>query len=210
MVISDLAFAARRGVVVVFVLLLLSTGANTVSSGSHGAAPADFIRGFGDRASAMLADKSQTAEERATEFRHLFTSHFDVDTISRYTLGKYWREASDEERAQYRAAFEDFIVVTYARRLEGYGGFSIEIGEIGTPSKQGVAVESLVLRSNQDPLQIVWRLQMRGEGWRIVDLIVDGVSLALTQRSEFTSVLKSSDGKIDKLIQRLRKITQET
>ena len=51
---------------------------------------------------------------------------------------------------------------------------------------------------------------MRGDGWRIIDLIVDGVSLALTQRSEFISVIKSNGGKIEKLIQRLRKITRET
>ena len=119
MVSSNVTFAVRRGVAIVFVFLLLSCIGVPASGESSGADPADFVRNFGDRATAMLADKSQSPEERATEFRHLFTSHFDVGAISRYTLGRYWHQASDDERAEYRAAFEDFIVVTYARRLEG-------------------------------------------------------------------------------------------
>lgn len=213
MVSRNVAFAARLGLAVVLALLLL---AGPGPLGANGAAaepekdPADFVRTFGAQATEMLADRSQTPEQRAQRFRHLFTAHFDVDAISRYTLGRYWHKANEQERADYRAVFEDFIVATYARRLEGYGALVIRVGETNALGKQGVTVDSQIVQPEGEPLPVVWRLQRRDGEWRIIDLVIEGVSLALTQRSEFTAVIKNSGGEIDMLLQRLRQMTEET
>ena len=168
--------------------------------------PAAFVSRFGGTAIAMLSGADGTAETRERAFRDLFTGYFDVQAIGRFVLGPYWRKASDEEREAYGQAFEDFIVATYARRLAGYSGESLKVGPVRPIGKKDVFVASHIRSPEGAEVEVIWRLKPHGETWRIVDLRVSGISMALTRRAEFASVL-SQQGGMPGLLQKLRQLT---
>jgi phospholipid transport system substrate-binding protein len=105
-----------------------------VASPARAAAPdaesdaAAFLRAFSDRAITMLTDDSLSKEERSREFRSLLQSGFDMERIGRAVLGRYWRAASPEQRAEFLRLFEDFVVRVYAGRLSADSGETLEVG----------------------------------------------------------------------------------
>lgn len=169
--------------------------------------PAIFVREFSDQAIKVMADESLTGEQREEAFRELLTAGFDVKAISRFVLGRYWRRASESEREEFTGLFEDLIVATYSRKFSDYGGQTLKVESIREENEKMAAVASHILRQSGDPIQIDWRLLRRGESWRIVDVVVEGLSMVLSQRSEYASVIKSDGGKMDGLLAKLREKT---
>lgn len=153
----------------------------------------------------MLADRSLSDSQREAGFRRLLERNFDLKRIGRFVLGKHWRRASRDERAEFHRLFDDFVIATYAARLGPYSGETLEVGTVRGAGERGVTVTSRILRPQGEPIRLDWRLRRIGSGgWQIVDIVVEGVSLALTQRSEFDSVIRRSGGTIDGLLQVLR------
>ena len=161
----------------------------------------DFVRTFGEDAIAVLANGSLSDSGRQAEFRHLFTAGFDVPVIARFVLGKHWRKATEAQRSEYADLFEDFIVTTYARRLQAYTNETLEVGKARYDDDKAV-VRSQILRPGANPIQVDWQLRRSGERWYFVDIVVEGLSMALTQRSEFGAVIQG--GGIDDLLAKLR------
>jgi len=170
--------------------------------GDDGAA--QFVRGFGDQAIAMLSDPAMSSEDRERAFRRLLTNGFHLDLIGRIVLGRHWRRASDDERAEFGRLFQDYLVASYARQLANYADEQLVI-EGGRPQgERGALVNSRITRPQGDPVQVEWRLRRAGVSWKIIDVVVEGISMAVTHRSEFSSVIGSHGGRIDGLLEVLR------
>jgi phospholipid transport system substrate-binding protein len=166
-----------------------------------------FVRGLGGDAIRMLSDKSLDASQREIEFRRLLIKDFDVDEISRFALGRFWRQASDEQKAAYRRLFEDYIVMAYATRLGQYSGQTFAVKD-ERPVEQGdVVVVSEIDQPSGPPIHVDWRCRKAGDKFKIVDVVVEGVSMAITQRQEFASVIQNGGGNVAVLIDQLRKKT---
>ncbi|MDH3474955.1 MAG: ABC transporter substrate-binding protein [Rhodospirillales bacterium] len=196
---------AAAATMVLSVLLL------TAGTARAGAATADdpgaFLSGFAQRAVAMLADQSLSEERRREAFRELLTSGFDVELIGRFALGRFWNHANEAERREYRRLFEEFVIATYARRLGGYSGETLKVGASRDLSEKGVIVDSQIIRPKDPPVNVEWRLRRADSGWRIVDIVVEGISMAVAQRSEFASVITNNGGTVEGLLKVLRKKT---
>jgi phospholipid transport system substrate-binding protein len=164
----------------------------------------DFIDQLAQRAIDGLTAKDIDTADRATRFRALFTEMFDVPTIGRFALGTPWRSASEADRAEYLKAFEDFIVATYATRFADYGGEKIRT----TGSRRGddneVFVSSEFMRAQGAPVRVVWRLRPFQASWRIIDVIIEDVSMAITQRDDFSATIQRNGGRLSALIEALR------
>ena len=191
----------RRFVLLALLGLLLSAS-GVARAGDEGAT--DFIQTLGDEFVAVLADKELPAERRLEEFRRLFIESFDVATISRFALGRYWRRASKSQRQEYGRLFSDYIVNTYSARLGQYSGEKIVVGETRNDGKRDRIVSSKIVRPKGKPVRLDWRLRRRGEGFKIVDVIIEGVSMAITQRDAFASVIRRGGGKVESLLEELR------
>ena len=165
-----------------------------------------FIDSLAQRAIVGLTAKDIDNADRAARFRTLFTETFDVPTIGRFALGTPWRTASEADRADYLKAFEDFIVATYATRFADYGGEAIRT----TGSRRGddgeVFVTSEFVRAQGAPVRVAWRLRPNSStgGWRIIDVIIEDVSMAITQRDDFSSTIQRNGGRLSALIEALR------
>ncbi len=169
--------------------------------------PAIFVHEFSVQAIEVLADNSLNDALRQRAFRNLLTAGFDVKSISRFVLGRYWRKATEAERAEFTGLFEDLVVATYSRKFSDYSGQTLKVEAIRTENEKMAAVASRILRQGGEPIRIDWRLLRRGESWRIVDVVVEGMSMVLSQRSEYAAVIKSDGGKIEGLLVKLREKT---
>ena len=169
--------------------------------------PAVFVREFSAQAIGVLADQSLSGEHRQQAFRDLLTDGFDVKAISRFVLGRYWRKATEAERQEFTGLFEDLIVATYSRKFSGYNGQTLKVEAIREENDKMATVSSRILRRGGEPIRIDWRLLRRGGSWRIVDVVVEGMSMVLSQRSEYAAVIKGDGGRIEGLLVKLREKT---
>ncbi|HLI12634.1 MAG TPA: ABC transporter substrate-binding protein [Alphaproteobacteria bacterium] len=172
-------------------------------------AASDFVGKLADRAIAILKNKSLSKEEREQALSRLFLEGFDVGAIGRFVLGRYWQQASEEERREYLSTFRDYVVETYAIRFNSYAGQSFVINRSTPDGDKGAMVFSDIGSPGEEPAHVQWRVRQAGDALKIVDVIVEGVSLLVTQRSEFVSILQRNGGKVAALTKLLRdKITQ--
>ena len=186
-------------------LLLLVIGLVLSTPVRAAETPSGFVERLSDEATAVLVDASLSRAQRKAVFREMMQAYFDVDLISRVVLGKHWRSASDETRRAYRGLFESYVLTVYGRRLEGYAGETLEVGRARDKGKKGVFVASRLNRPQGAPWEVVWRLRRDGGTYRIVDVIVEGVSMVVTQRNEFDTVIRQGGG-LESLLDRLRSV----
>jgi phospholipid transport system substrate-binding protein len=162
-----------------------------------------FIAHLGDQALQVLVLNAQTQGERAEAFRALLSEGFDLPLIGRYALGRFWRQATPEQRREYTKLFEDFIVTTYAARLGEYSGETLRVVSSRADNSDTIVVSEIV-REGLQPIRVDWRVRNGDQGLKIVDVVVEGVSMLLTQRDEFASVIQRSGGQVEGLLARLR------
>lgn len=202
---------SRRSVLrpLLFALLLAAAPFATAPAAmaTNPEAAAQFIDRLGKHAFATLQQANMTLAQREEAFGRILYNGFDLDLIGRFVLGKYWRQATAEQQAEYLEAFGVFVIKTYARRLGGFSGqtFSI-IGTTVTGDKGDVLVETQIERPSGPPIAAAWRVRDNGGNLRIIDVVVEGVSMAVTQRQEFASVTQRSG--IEGLVQVLRAQTE--
>lgn len=196
--------ACKLAAVMAMSLTALFLAPGTVRADSDIDSAAVFLSAFIDDAVGVLSNDGLSDELRLQEFRRLFRAGFDVDVISRFVLGRFWRVATAEEKEEYRAMFEDYVLATYARRLGGSMGINVAVGGARALSDRGAIVNSQILLEKQEPVDVEWRLRRTADSWRIVDIVIIGVSMAVTQRSEFASVINNNGGKVEALLKALR------
>lgn len=142
--------------------------------------------------------------EKIDRFRDLFITYFDVPSIGRFVLGRNWRTASPQEQERFLKLFQEVNVFTWARRFGDYDGQDLIIGQVSRDGDSGAFVDSQVEQaSGQQPIHVRWRLRERGDTYKVVDLIIEGVSMAITYRQEYNSVIQQAGGNISVLNDRL-------
>jgi len=186
-------------VIAILPLALVTRPSAAIEAGQAGA----FIQTLGDEAITTLGKSHLDEAAREKEFRRLLKAGFAIHGIGRFVLGRYWRGASDGQRSRYLQAFEDYIVATYAARFEQYDGQTFKVNGERPDGDDGRIVESEVRPKDRPVIVVQWRVRQGSEGLKIVDILVEGVSMAVTQRSEFSAVMGSNGGNLDALIEQL-------
>lgn len=196
---------SRLTAITVALILVVCVGGNARSAEAD--TPALFLEGFGNQAIKLLAETAPGEAKREAEMRRLLNEGFDIEFIGRFVLSRYWRSASEAERAEFRQLFEDYLIAAYGRRFGTYSGEKFVIGQTFPQDDERAVVRSDVVRPSGDTMTVDWRVQRREGKWRVVDIMVEGVSMMVTQRSEFTALLQRENGSIAALNQRLRQLT---
>ena len=175
-------------------------------AGAAGADAQKFIDNLGEATVSSLTGSSLSEAERGTRFRSLLESQFDMPGISKFVLARYWRVASDAERADFQRLFETLLVQAYAQKFAEYAGERFKVSSSLANDDGSITVNSLINRPNGDVVRLDWRVADAG-GLKISDLIVEGVSLRTTYRSDVASVIQNNGGKVADLIDALRQKT---
>jgi phospholipid transport system substrate-binding protein len=171
--------------------------------------PADavaFMNRLWDSAVEVLNNKSDPAIRQA-RFRKLFQEDFDCPGIARFVLGRYWRSASDEEQQEFVKLFQDYVVFVYTARLSNFGGQTFKIRGSRSDGDGVIVATDIFHPGNTSPLHIDWRLVTDNGAYKINDVIVEGVSMMVTQRSEFASVVQRHGGQLRGLLAMMREKT---
>lgn len=170
------------------------------------ASAAGFMEDLGARAVSMLGDPAIDDTLRQDNFRQLLTEGFDLPAIARFILGRFWKGTSDSQRTTFIDVFQQVMAARFAPYFTGASADSFEIkGAIEDSDKPGLfTVNSKVKLDSGKFAEVDWRVVERKGGYRIVDVVTEGVSMGITLRSEYGSILGQTGGDIDPLIEQLR------
>ncbi len=176
-------------------------------SGQSARAPADagaFLVDLGERAVAQLTEGGINEAERENRFRTLFNESFDVPAISRFVLGPYWRRATPEQRQAFQEVFEDYVVQRFLPLFEDYSGetFVVERVRDDANNPNHKFVTSYITQLTGEPVRVDWRVEEKNARYRVLDINAEGVSMALTLRQEYGSVIRRIG--VDGLVKELR------
>ena len=165
-----------------------------------------FVVALADRTIESLTEKEIDKKERRNRFRALMLEYFAFKSIAKWVLGRYWRRANEAQREEFMVLFEDLLVVVYADRFAKYSGLRLDVGKSEIRGANDILVHSILKRSKGvKSVGVIWRVRRSRDKFKIVDLMVEGLSMGLTQQKEFSSVIRKNGGKVQGLIEELRK-----
>ncbi len=190
----------------IVVLMIVGIAQHAVVADNTMEAKAEaFIVKLADEAISKLTDKTIAIDEQERRFREIVREHIAFNTIARWVLGgRYWRAASEAQQTRYLALFEDLMVATYAHRFQDYAGEKMTVISSRLVEDGQALVQSNLQRPGAEkPLRVDWRVRETDGQLRVIDIMIEGLSMAQTQRSEFSSVLRDNGGNIDALMDTL-------
>jgi phospholipid transport system substrate-binding protein len=161
----------------------LPAGAQTSPDGA-----ADFLRNIGNETIVLLRDNGMAKSQKEAELRRILEKSIDMQTIARFALGKTWREISEEQRERYLKLFRDYVLYSYSKRLLTFSGETFDV-VTSKPVRRDALVYTLIHQQSGQAIKTYWRIRNKGEGYYVIDVIVEGISMAVTQRSEFRTVI---------------------
>ncbi|NIA68674.1 ABC transporter substrate-binding protein [Pelagibius litoralis] len=188
------------------VLALAITGAPAPSQALDTTQAAGFLNDLQEQAASRLGDTSISDKEKEDLFRKLFNSNFDVPAIGRFVIGRYWRAASPEDQKSFLAVFEDAMVQRFLPLLAENSSERFQIGNVIPDSRNEnmALIDSRISRAEGEPYKVSWRVREKNGDFKILDIVAEGVSMAITLRSEYGTVLKNNGGKLPPLTEALR------
>lgn len=189
-----------QATVLVFTLALGHTAA--AESQAAGGNPGIFIEQLASQAIKVLSSPNGSIQEREQKFRDMLRDDFALEQIGQFVVGIYWRRMSPEQRETYMKLFGEWVLKTYSVRLGGYSGEQFQVLNTTPTGQRDVLVKTRITKGSADGFNATWRVRKDGDRYKIIDIYVEGVSMAITQRSEFESILKRHG--IDGLIGMLR------
>lgn len=181
------------------VLALFVQNANAID----GQQAETFMSEIGDRVIQLLTDRTFSHDDRKTEFRNILETKFNLKAIGKFVLGRYWKEASEEEKALFLDLFKETTIATYASRFQDYTSEKFSI--LGSRPEQDGAVTVLtqITRPDGQKISINWKIFEKKGELRIYDVSLEGISMGITQRSEFATVIQKGGGTISSLLKAL-------
>jgi len=181
-------------------LTLGAAGPLAAQTSAQGAA--EFVRSLGNEAGALQsAAKTQAPEKRKAALRDLVRRGFNLELTSQFVLGKYWNRATAKQRAQFQDLFTEYLLNSYARHLRAYRVETLSVVASHPVGRQDVLVETSI-EGVEGAANPVWRVRAEDGEYKIIDVSIAGVSLALTQRREFAAVINRQG--LDSLLDMLR------
>ena len=163
-----------------------------------GDAAMQFVKATGDKLVAVVNGGGSAAQKRAA-MAQIVDTVVDVDSVARFCLGRFWRTASPEQQKRYMQAFHGVLLASITSKLGEYQGVHITVSR-ATPEGENTKVASVVDRPNSPPTNVQWVVSSASGSPKIVDVIAEGTSMRLTQRSDYASYLAHNNNNIDALI----------
>ncbi|PZW48738.1 phospholipid transport system substrate-binding protein [Humitalea rosea] len=190
-----------------FWLLPLGLGLALVAPGARAqvdpSRAGEFIRKTGEELVAAINAQAPIGERRE-QVAAVLRRAVDLDGVGRFILGRWWRIATSDEQQQYQRLFEEMLIRNLSSRFGEYQGVRFTLGRVQARAEDDVLVSTIVERPNSAPFGLDWRVgEVNGQP-RVVDVIAEGTSLRLTQRSEYSSVITRNSGKVAPLLDAMR------
>ena len=176
----------------------------------HSLEPDVFVQSTVNRASQILS-KNITKEEKINELKSIAKETVDIKAVGFYSLGSKRKDLNDKEKSQYLDLFESYFLKSFSSRLAEYTNPEIEVKDKEFLNKNYTMVKSILIATSERPeVKINWRVYTKNRDNPLIrDLIIEGLSLARTQKEEFASILNSNDGDINALFKSLKDFSKD-
>ena len=163
--------------------------------------PTSFVSDLASRALAPMPNEDTAVKQE--RFRQLFRQYFDVEACARAALGLYWLKATALQRQEFVGLYEDYVVIAYSTAFRALGGESFKV--LGSqPDKGRVIVTSRIEINDAAPIRVDWQLNRTNRGYKVTDVIVNGISMASAQHSDLVSVIQRNSGHVPALLVAMR------
>lgn len=182
------------------VSLLFSFKAVAIDSGQA----ESFIKKVTNEGIEQIVNSDVSMAEKDARFEKLFNEYFDLNYIGKFVLGRYWKTSSEKQRAEFINVYCDFNTKTWSKRFDEFKGKSFNfVGTTPSSSEGQIFVNTTVNMDQGEPAKVVWRVKDDGS-LKIVDIVIENVSLAITARNEYTAYIKQAPNGVDDLIKDLK------
>ena len=195
----------RVKVFLTFIFLIINSPLLAYSSD-----PKEFVQELVTEAIEKLSDKNLTNDEKAKFVEKVAIENVDINALGLYTLGELRKSSNESDLMNYQVAFEKYFLKSLTSRLTDYSSSKFEVVESEKKSATYTIVKSIISPENGGPnVKVDWRIFTKNpEKPLIRDLIVEGLSLARTQKEEFSSILSSNNNDIKILIKKLEEFVK--
>lgn len=163
---------------------------------------AEFIRRTGGELAQVINSSAPDATKRR-ELQQIVDQNVDVTGIGRFALGRFWRTATPAQREEYTQLFHEVLMSSITAKMGEYKGVRFSVGR-AVPAADGTAVHTVIIRPNGQPTNVQWLVVDVNGAPKIEDVIAEGTSLRITQRSDYQSYLRRNGGSVPALIKALR------
>ena len=196
----------QRQLKILFFVVTLGLPLPAHSSDEVGVRAERFIDTLSSAALKLATNTSLSSSERRQEIANILNQGFDMPWIARFVLGRNWRLATPEQRSDYLNLFQAIVEHTYSRQFTDYSGQKISVLGHKIGKRKYIFVLSRIYDPDQSNINISvnWRLVPDGNSFKIVDVVIEGVSMGVTQRNEYASVLQRNGNSISALIKAMR------
>ena len=203
-------FVSRRRLFAAVPAIFLAASliaAAPVARAQSTAEAAKFVQGLGDRAILELTDQKISDAERVNRMRALLTQSFDKEAIARFVLGTYWNRASESEQTEFITLYETLVSYTYAGLFKKYSGEIFQVLRARELDGDTVVYSQINQPGGGQPIPIEILVRPASSQFRAVDIKVEGISMPLTHRKEYASVIQRNQGQVGGLLKILREKT---
>jgi len=178
----------------------------SIINNSYSIEPDIFVQSTVNRASQAL-DNKFSKKEKINKLKNIARETVDIEGIGQYTLGSYRKKITSNQKKEYSFFFEKYFLKSFASRLAEYSNPEIEVKSKKKINENYTMVSSTLISTEQRPeVKIDWRIYTKNPDNPLIrDLIIEGLSLARTQKEEFSSIIESNDGDINALFVTLKK-----
>ena len=165
----------------------------------------DLIRSVSSNAIEILSSEENNEDEKFEAFRILLDENVNTNLIAKFVIKKYWKDLTSKQQKEFTNLFKIYIIKSYSLKLNSYSGEIISITGSKKLNEKYILVNSKVSKEEQNTgIEVDWRVKIEDEKMKIVDLVVEGISLAVAQRAEFTSIIENNNGDIEVLLLKLQ------
>lgn len=176
--------------------------------GADPARAAQFVQSTGQELVAALNSNAPVAQRRQ-QVATILRRAVDIDGVGRFILGRWWRQANPAEQQEYMRLFEETLIRNLSARFGEYQGVRFALGRSQQRTEEDVLVNTVIERPNMAPFSLDWRVGDVNGQPKVVDVIAEGTSLRLTQRSEYSSVIQRNNGQVSALLAAMRNQIQQ-
>ena len=182
-------------------LLTMAPTAPVVAATGNGAS--QYVQNIGTQALTVISDTSLNKEQKQAKLEAVFSTSVDFSWVGRFVMGRYWKQATDDQKARYLTEYQKFLLLNYTSRFanDSSGSFKVTASRDDGDGEFTVSTQMQAGDSSDEPILVDYRIHNVAGSYKIFDVVVEGVSLLTTQRTEFSSVITNQG--IDYLINQL-------
>jgi len=146
---------------------------------------------------------TRSGADREAAIHQVLRNHFDLSYMGQAALGTHWNEASEQQRARFLVALETTEARAYTERLSNLAGYALTVDRVVAQSNRVWTVDSLISKGSAPPVRLEWEVRDNGQGPRIADIKLSGVSMFQVKRLEFNTFIKANGGTVEPLVRAL-------